>query len=258
MSTLSFTLVQTALHWEDAAANRKMFEEKLNQLSPTEIVVLPETFSTGFSMNPSTLAETMQGETVQWMKSMAEKHKIILTGSLIIKENEHYHNRLIWMLPNGQCGHYDKRHLFSYAGEDVAFTPGEKRLITQVKGWKICTLICYDLRFPVWSRQHTDGEYDVLLYMANWPERRIAAWNSLLRARAIENQCYVVAVNRIGEDGNGHQYPGDSCVIDPMGEIIYQNRGGEDMKTISLNKEELIKVRTQFPFQKDKDDFMIL
>src|ERR1044071_1955152 len=196
MSTLTITVIQTHLHWEDALANRKMFEEKINSISDkTEIVILPETFSTGFSMKPKELAETMNDETVNWMKRVAVEKKVVLTGSIIIKENESYHNRLIWMLPNGQFGIYDKRHLFNYAGEGNEFTSGTKRLIASVKGWKINLLVCYDLRFPVWSRQQlqSDGpEYDLLIYVANWPDRRNHAWKTLLQARAIENQCYVV------------------------------------------------------------------
>ncbi|MEI9909594.1 MAG: nitrilase-related carbon-nitrogen hydrolase [Bacteroidota bacterium] len=213
MSTLTITTLQTNLHWEDKAANLRMLEEKINNIpAKTEIVVLPEMFSTGFSMQPEKLAETMDGETVQWMKRIAAAKKIILTGSIIIEEKEKYFNRLIWMLPNGQFGIYDKRHRFAYAGEDAHFTAGTKRLIASVKGWKINLLVCYDLRFPVWARQTSPSnslskgeggiaspEYDILIYVANWPERRIHAWKTLLQARAIENQCYVVGVNRVGQ-----------------------------------------------------------
>ncbi|HEX6846868.1 MAG TPA: nitrilase-related carbon-nitrogen hydrolase, partial [Chitinophagaceae bacterium] len=213
MSTLTITGIQTQLHWEDAAANRKMFEEKIDRITgKPEVIIIPETFSTGFSMKPKLLAETMEGETIKWMKRVAAEKKVILTGSVIIKENENYFNRLIWMLPNGQMGIYDKRHLFGYAGEDNEFTPGTKRLIASVKGWKINLLVCYDLRFPVWARQTPpllqergqggEAEYDLLIYVANWPERRNHAWKTLLQARAIENQCYVVGVNRVGHDGN--------------------------------------------------------
>ena len=202
-STLTLTLIQTKLHWEDKEANLQMLEEKIRSISQrTEIVVLPEMFSTGFSMQPEKLAETMEGETVQWMKKIAAKKKIILTGSVIIEENANYFNRLIWMQPNGKSGYYDKRHLFAYAEENQHYTAGSKRLIASVKGWKINLLVCYDLRFPVWSRQSNptpkDGgkEYDLLIYVANWPERRNHAWKTLLQARAIENQCYVVGVKQ--------------------------------------------------------------
>jgi predicted amidohydrolase len=231
----------------------------------------------------------MDGETVQWMKRMAAEKNIILIGSLIIKENNPssnlplpppegdmdtaergvYYNRLIWMLPNGQYGVYDKRHLFAYAGEDKYYTAGNKRLIASVKGWKINLQVCYDLRFPVWARQapatpspSPEGmpsqEYDVLIYVANWPERRNIAWKTLLVARAIENQCYVVGVNRVGNDGNNIYYSGDSMIVDPMGEILYHVKDEEDIFTITLDKTHLENVREKFPFWKDADRFRIL
>ncbi len=259
MSTLNFTLVQSNLIWENREANLKMFEEKINSLhGHHEIVVLPEMFSTGFSMKPSQFAEKLTGTSLQWMKEIAATKKIILTGSLMIQEDNHYYNRLIWMQPDGQFGYYDKRHLFSYGGEDKDFTPGSKRFIAQVKGWKICTMICYDLRFPIWNRMNKEDEYDVLVVIANWPNKRMTAWQTLLRARAIENQSYVIGVNRVGEDGNGLIYNGGSCVIDPLGEILYEKLNDEDIFSISLNKDDILKVRNNFPFQKDKDEFIIL
>ncbi|MBC7903126.1 MAG: amidohydrolase [Gemmatimonadaceae bacterium] len=262
MSTLTITIVQTRLHWEDKAANLAMLEEKiLGVAGPTELVLLPEMFSTGFSMNPSRLAEGMDGETVRWMKAVAAKKKVILAGSVIIEEDGAYFNRLIWMLPNGKSGVYDKRHRFAYAGEDQEYTAGNKRLIASVKGWKINLQICYDLRFPVWARQHQASagpEYDLLVYVANWPEKRQHAWKSLLTARAIENQCYVAGINRVGEDGNGIVYNGGSTVIDPLGETLYQKDGDEDLFTITLRKEELDEVRERFPFWRDADNFTIL
>lgn len=272
MSTLTISGIQSQLHWEDAAANRAMFEGKIGRLTgKPEIIIIPETFSTGFSMKPGELAESMAGETVKWMKRVAAEKNVILTGSVIIKENENYFNRLIWMLPNGQAGIYDKRHLFGYAGEDNEFTPGAKRLIASVKGWKINLLVCYDLRFPVWSRQHLtpspsphvetgatiNPEYDVLIYVANWPERRNHAWKTLLQARAIENQCYVVGVNRVGHDGNNIYHSGDSMVVDPMGEVLYTKAHEEDVFTVTLHKEKLDEVRTKLPFWRDGDNFMI-
>jgi predicted amidohydrolase len=269
MSTLSITIIQTHLHWEDKAANLRMLEEKINSIKErTEIVVLPEMFSTGFSMQPELLAETMEGETVQWMKRIAEEKKIILTGSVIIKEEGNYYNRLLWMLPNGQYGVYDKRHRFAYAGEDDHYSAGTKRLIASVKGWKINLLVCYDLRFPVWARQQpnpspsregiSEAEYDILIYVANWPERRIHAWTTLLQARAIENQCYVVGVNRVGNDGNTIYHSGESMVVDPMGEVLYTRKDEEDVFTISLDKRHLNAVREKLPFLKDADGFMIV
>lgn len=260
MSSLSFTLIQSDLHWEDKAANLALLEKKILGLDKTEIVVLPEMFSTGFSMQPQKLAETMDGPSVTWMKQMAATKKIILTGSLIIEEAGNYYNRLLWVLPDGSLGFYDKRHLFAFAGEDQQYSPGQKRLIARVKGWRINLQICYDLRFPVWARQQvTDQpEYDVLLYVANWPERRSHAWQSLLTARAIENQCYVVGVNRVGKDGNGIYHSGDSRVIDALGNILYQKKDEEAIHTILLQKDTLEQAREQFPFWKDADPFKIV
>jgi len=259
MSTLIITGIQSSLHWEDKEANLQMFEEKIFSISqPTEIVVLPEMFSTGFSMQPKKLAEPMDGETVEWMKRIAAKKKIILTGSVIIEADGNFYNRLVWVLPNGQIGYYDKRHLFAYGDEDQHYTAGKKRLIASVKGWKINLMVCYDLRFPVWSRQQGDFEYDVLIYVANWPERRVLAWTSLLRARAIENQSYVIGVNRTGDDGNKIPYTGESMAVDPMGEILYHKNDEEDVFTVTLDKSHLEKTREKFPFWKDADRFKII
>lgn len=261
MSTLTITTIQTNLFWEDKRANLQMLEEKITSLpNKTEIVVLPEMFSTGFSMQPQLFGEDMQGEAIEWMKRVSRENGIILTGSLIISEEEKHFNRLIWMLPNGQFGQYDKRHLFAYAGEQEHYTAGNKRLIASVKGWKINLQVCYDLRFPVWSRQQTDNnvpEYDVLIYVANWPEKRSHAWKTLLCARAIENQCYVIGVNRVGNDGNDIYHSGNSLVIDPLGQVLYHMADEEDINTITLSKEKLEEVRTRFPFWKDGDAFTI-
>ncbi|MEO8171545.1 MAG: amidohydrolase [Sediminibacterium sp.] len=261
MSTLHFTLIQTHLHWEDKTANLAMLEQKIMGIQErTEVVVLPEMFSTGFSMEPEKLAEEMDGETVGWMKKMAAAKKIILTGSVIIKDEGHYYNRLLWVQPDGNLGYYDKRHRFAFAGEDNEYTSGNKRLIAQVKGWKINLQVCYDLRFPVWARQQTGDapEYDVLLYVANWPDRRAHAWKTLLTARAIENQCYVVGVNRVGDDGKGIHHGGDSMVIDPLGAVLYHKHEDEDIYTITLELEPLQQVREKFPFWKDADHFKIM
>ena len=260
MSSLTLTLIQTNLVWEDKAANLSMFEQKINSIKEkTEVVILPEMFSTGFNMAPDNLAEDMNGPTVQWMKTIASSRRIILTGSVIIKEGEHYFNRLIWMLPNQQYGYYDKRHLFGFAGEDECYTAGNKRLIASVKGWKINLQVCYDLRFPVWARHahNNEPEYDLLIYVANWPERRNHAWKTLLQARAIENQCYVIGVNRIGNDGKDIYHSGDSMVINALGEILYHKAHDEDIFTITLQKAPLEDVRTKLPFLKDADTFKI-
>lgn len=262
MSTLTLTTIQTTLAWEDKAANLQMLEEKIRGIEGyTELVILPEMFSTGFSMQPQLFAEKMEGETVEWMRRISAERKVILTGSLIIEEEGRYYNRLVWMLPNGHCGYYDKRHLFAYAGEDQHYAPGNKRLIASVKGWKINVQICYDLRFPVWSRQSPSDksapEYDLLIYVANWPERRSHAWKTLLCARAIENQCYVAGVNRVGRDGHNIHHSGNSLVIDPAGEVLYHKAEDEEVFTLTLEKERLEEVRTKFPFWKDGDDFIL-
>ncbi|HEY4335511.1 MAG TPA: nitrilase family protein [Puia sp.] len=282
MSTLAITLIQPDLQWEDKAANLRRLEEKIGAIpEPTEVVILPEMFSTGFSMQPEGLAEKMDGFTMSWMKKIAAAKKIILTGSLIIEEDGHYFNRLIWMLPNGQYGYYDKRHRFAYAGEDEKYTAGTRRLIASVKGWKINLLVCYDLRFPVWSRQGyaldaaeaasppgrpgagsatptpASPEYDLLIYVANWPERRIQAWKTLLQARAIENQAFAVGVNRIGNDGNNIYHSGDSMIVDPLGEVLYQAPHEESVYTLTLKKTRLDEVRSRYPFWRDADHFSI-
>jgi predicted amidohydrolase len=240
-----------------------MLEEKITGLQQkTHVVVLPEMFSTGFSMQPELLAETMEGVTVQWMKRIAAQKKMIVTGSVIIEEEGHYYNRLIWMLPNGQYGYYDKRHLFAYAGEDQHYSGGNQRMIASVNGWKVNLMVCYDLRFPVWARQQFDEEknfeYDLLVYIANWPQKRNTAWKTLLQARAIENQCYVIGVNRVGDDGNGIYHSGDSMVIDPLGEVLYHKQDEEDIFSITLQKEQLTEVRQRFQFWRDADSFQIL
>ncbi|MFT3748689.1 MAG: amidohydrolase [Agriterribacter sp.] len=269
MSTISLTTVQTNLFWENRDANLQMFESKICSIADkTEIVILPEMFSTGFSMRPEKLAEKMDGFTVNWMRNISAKKKVILTGSLIIEDREQYFNRLIWMLPDGNFGWYDKRHLFAFAGEHKHYTGGEKRLIASVKGWKINLQVCYDLRFPVWVRQQNTNsgilydkqkipEYDLVIYVANWPQRRNHAWKTLLQARAIENQCYVAGVNRVGDDGNGIYHSGDSMIVDPLGEVLYTKADTEDIHTAILQKDKLEEVRSKFPFWKDADNFSI-
>lgn len=260
MSDLSITTIQTALHWENKPANLSMLEEKILGIKePTQVVVLPEMFSTGFSMKPEVLAEGMDGATVQWMKELAARKRVILTGSIIVQDGDRFYNRMIWMLPNGETFFYDKRHLFGYGEEDAHYTPGEKRSIVSVNGWKICLNICYDLRFPVWMRQQSGegNEYDVLLCVANWPDRRSAAWKILLQARAIENQAYAVGVNRVGKDGNGLYHSGDSMVVDPLGAVLYHKADEEDVFTIVLEKAPLEATRSKLPFWKEKDKFDI-
>lgn len=256
---LTFTLVQPDIAWEDKETNLRHYEQLLQgRTAPGQVIVLPEMFATGFSMAPERLAEPMSGRTVTWMRDLAASARCIVAGSAIIEEEGHYYNRFLWMQPDGQCGIYDKRHLFAYAGEGEHFTPGEKRVIARVNGWRICLQVCYDLRFPVWARNSGD-EYDVLLYVANWPERRSLAWKTLLQARAIENMCYAVGVNRVGVDGKGIEYRGASSVFGPLGECLWQEEPGrEAVHTISLDAEALRQSRTHFPFLKDADKFVLL
>ena len=263
--TLTITTIQPDLVWEDKAANLQRLEQQILSIKePTEVVVIPEMFSTGFSMRPEALAEPMDGPTVNWMRDVAARRKIILTGSVIIGEEGNFFNRLIWMLPNGEMGCYDKRHRFAYAGENEHYTAGHKRLIASVKGWRILLLVCYDLRFPIWSRQtpvadagDPDLEYDCIIYVANWPERRSLAWKTLLQARAIENQAYVIGVNRVGNDGNNIYHSGDSMIIGPLGQTLYHGFGKEEVFTLTLQKNELDEVRQKFPFWRDADHFTI-
>lgn len=267
MEKLIFTTIQSNLHWENKSANLEMFEKKILGINEkTNIVLLPEMFSTGFSMQPELFAETMDGETVNWMRHLSKQKNIILGGSMMVAENGEYYNRFVWMQPNGQYGYYDKRHCFSLAGEDQHYASGNKRTIASVGGWKINLQICYDLRFPVWSRQQLQQneqneflpEYDVLVYVANWPERRNHAWKTLLQARAIENQCFVIGVNRVGNDGNNIYHSGDSMVIDPMGEVLYHKAHEEDVHTVTIEKNNLSDIRTRLPFWKDADGFLIV
>lgn len=253
---LHICLLQTDIVWENPAANRTALSNTISALdTQPHIIVLPEMFSTGFSMQPQQLAEAMDGGTVRWMQTMAAQKKCILTGSVMIEEEGHYYNRLLWVLPNGQIAHYDKRHLFSYAGEDKHYTAGNKRLIAQVNGWKICVQICYDLRFPVWARNTDD--YDILLYVANWPVQRNEIWECLLRARAIENMSFVVGVNRVGTDANGHQYTGNSSIYSPLGKLLVQAPNQAECIHYSFDHQIIEESRQQFPFLQDKDDFLL-
>lgn len=257
MENLRVTLIQSTLHWEQPQRNRKMFEEKIDFIEEqTDVIVLPEMFTTGFSMKPKELAETMQGETVDWMQRMARKKSAVVTGSLIIEEGGDYFNRLIWMQPNGKLDTYDKRHLFSLAGEENHYKQGDRRVVVELNGWKIALFVCYDLRFPVWSRNKS--EYDVALYIANWPERRSFPWKQLMIARAIENQSYVIGLNRVGDDGNKVSHSGDSAIIDALGEKISTLEAHDDgLETISLSMQDLQDVRQKFQFLNDQDQFEI-
>jgi omega-amidase len=268
MPNLRISLIQTALHWENKTANLEMLQKKISGIpDKTELIILPEMFSTGFSMEKYSLAETMAGPTIAWMKKAAADKGAILTGSIIAKEEEGngpvFYNRLIWMLPTGEFSFYDKRHLFAFGKEDQHYSAGKKRLIASVNGWKINLQVCYDLRFPVWLRQTitpafpTQPEYDLLIVVANWPSARVHAWRTLLQARAIENQCYVIGLNRTGSDGMGLQYPGESMIVGPLGEPVYALGGVEEIFSHTLDREKLEETRLKFPFWRDADTFFI-
>ncbi|MFM2136462.1 MAG: hypothetical protein RL021_1862 [Bacteroidota bacterium] len=256
---LRITLLQTPLIWENPEENVKMLEGKIHDLPEgQDLIVLPEMFSSGFTMNAPAVAEPMDGVTMQWMRRAAQKTGAVVTGSLVIESDGKHYNRLIWMCPDGNYRHYDKRHLFALAGEENTYTGGNRRMVFEWKGWRIFPLICYDLRFPIWSRRAPDFDYDLLVYVANWPERRRAAWRRLLPARAIENQCYVAAVNRIGEDGNGVPHSGDSVILDYLGDALAEGPAGADCSLqAGLDHSALQQFREQFPFAKDADRFQI-
>lgn len=246
---MRLTIVQTQLHWEQPEANRRMFADKLAPLAgQTDLVVLPEMFSTGFSMNSAALAEPMDGPTVEWMRETAGRLGAALTGSFICRDNDRYYNRLVWMFPDGRVETYDKLNLFGLAGEDQHFSAGDRPLLVEWLGWRICPRICYDLRFPECSRNHLPEPYDLLMYVANWPARRNSHWKSLLLARAIENQAYTVGVNIVGTDGAGLEYTGDSSLIDFYGNVLCQLSGQEGIFTGRLEREPLDRYRAQLPF----------
>jgi omega-amidase len=264
MDPLRITYIQTALYWQDAERNLAHFTEKVRAIEDlTDLIVLPEMFTTGFTMLPATCAETHGGPGLQWMQHMAGEKHCVVTGSIAVKDQGSYYNRLYWVNPDGSYQFYNKRHLFRMANEQKHYTAGQEKLIMELKGWKICPLVCYDLRFPVWSRNRlvkdTDTPtYDVLLYVANWPEVRVYPWKQLLVARAIENQCYVAGVNRIGEDGNGIAHSGDSAILSPKGELMsHLNTHQESIETVALNYTSLQDFRKAFPVMLDADDFRL-
>ena len=249
-------LIQAPLVWEKPKLNRNYFEECINASSENvDLIVLPEMFTTGFTMNPIAVAETMQGETVVWILSLAKANNCAITGSIVIEENGDFYNRMLFVFPSGAIQHYDKRHLFTLAGEEKVYTAGTQKLIVEYLGWKICLLVCYDLRFPVFSRNVE--EYDLLIYVASWPKVRTTAWDALLKARAIENVSYVVGVNRIGEDASGHSYVGHSQVVDCLGEYVVAPEESEAIFIATLDKSKLIEIKQKFAFLNDKDTFEI-
>ncbi len=252
------SLIQTDLFWEDAEKNRIEIGNKISLLpKDTDIIVLPEMFTTGFSMNVSKLAEQFKGDTFYWLKNTAKERNCLIIGSIIVEENNNYYNRLIAMLPDGNYHYYDKRHLFRMGNEHKNYSGGLKRLILDYKGWRICPLICYDLRFPVWSRNNND--YDILIYIANWPKSRSYVWKQLLIARALENQAYVVGVNRIGKDEENIFYSGESMLIDAKGQIINDVEANKNTEiTLNISYSDLEKFRNKFPVSLDADNFKIL
>lgn len=257
MGDLNISLIQSDLYWENIEANLAMFEEKIWQISDaTDLIILPEMFTTGFSMNAKKLAEPVNSKTFRWMKQQAAQTGAVVTGSYIVREGECFYNRLYAVYPDGTSLHYDKKHLFAIAGEGKAYSAGSKRLIIEVKGWKVLPLICYDLRFPVWSRSRKSNvslyEYDLLLYVANWPSPRINAWDTLLASRAIENLAYCAGVNRLGVDGVNAEYNGHSSVFNYKGDRIGYSEA-EDIVQVSLSAEELKNYRERYPFQIDAD-----
>jgi predicted amidohydrolase len=254
---LTVTLVQADLAWQDAAANRAHLDALLDGLPDRgDLVVLPEMFATGFTMAPETVAEPMDGPTVAWMAATARRLGRTLCGSLAIRDGATYRNRLVWMPPAGEPATYDKRHLFRMADEHRHYAPGSARLVTEIHGWRVCPLVCYDLRFPVWSRGA--NAFDLQLFVANWPAARRSAWRALLPARAVENQCYAVGVNRVGLDGNGVRYAGDSLAADPLGGLVADLGEGERALTVRLDGAALARYREKFPAWQDADAFRLL
>lgn len=260
VQALRVTLIQTELAWHDPAANRRRLEQRFTSLAgQTDLIVLPEMFTTGFTMEAESVAEIAGGPSVAWMREQAAQLGAVITGSIATKEGDKYFNRLIWMRPDGTHESYDKRHLFRMAHEQDHYAAGARRVIVELKGWKVLPLVCYDLRFPVWSRNRIGGEgaYDLLMYVANWPDRRRYAWQTLIRARAIENLSYCIAVNRVGQDGTGANYAGDSAVIDYLGQPMTEASEQEFVTTMQLDKAALDGFRAKFPAHLDADEFQL-
>jgi len=255
---LTVVLIQTPLIWENPIENRRSLNDKINAITTRiDLIVLPEMFTSGFTMNAPVIAETMAGETIAWLKEKAKEKQAVIIGSLVISENDNFYNRLVCVEPSGHITHYDKRHTFTLAGEHKVYTAGTEKVIFNYKGWKICPLVCYDLRFPVWARNVED--YDLLLYVANWPKVRINAWDTLLKARAIENMSYSIGVNRVGLDGNNYEYTGHSAAYDVLGnriDTISENK--EATEIVILDKAHIKKYREKLNFLNDKDGFNLI
>lgn len=254
---MNVVLMQASLEWEDVNSNINFFLNQLEAVADNvDLVVLPEMFSSGFTMHPQRVAMEMTDVNIGKLIEVAKRKSFAIIGSLVVQENEKFYNRLLFIDDLGNIQSYDKRHLFSLAGEEKVYAAGKERLIVNYKGWRICPLVCYDLRFPVFARNNKD-EYDLLIYVASWPDQRIYAWDSLLRARAIENMCYTIGVNRSGVDENNNVYSGHSQVLDCFGKYIIEAQEGQQNITVTLNLEELNKAKSKFKFLKDADDFIL-
>ncbi len=257
MTDLKVSLIQADLHWQDKGANLASFEEKIWKIEDKpDLIILPEMFNSGFTMNAEQVAEPMNLTTFKWMHQIASQTQAVVMGSYVVQEGGHYFNRLLWMPPDGNYDYYDKRHLFRMAGEHEHYIPGNRKMIKDIKGWKIMPLICYDLRFPVWSRNHP-LQYDLCIYVANWPDPRHNAWDTLIKARAIENLCYTIGVNRVGKDGNDINYLGGSQIVDFKGNALFHQLETEVIHTQVLEKASLDRYRKKFPIHLDADDFEI-
>ena len=256
--TLKVAIIQSDLIWENPAENRRDFSKKIKEINQeVDLILLPEMFTSGFTMTPEQVAEPMNGETVNWMRNIAQEKDVALGGSVVIEENQTYYNRFIFAHPDSEVSTYDKRHTFTLAGEDKVYASGNKKVLVEYKGWKICLMICYDLRFPVWSRNTED--YDLLLYVANWPKPRVNAWDALLKARAIENMCYCIGVNRTGGDANGHEYVGHSAVYNSLGESLCKiTDGKQETRIVELDKNHLETTRATLKFLDDRDSFTVI
>jgi omega-amidase len=255
MENLKITIIQPDIIWEDIKLNLEKYSEIIKGIESTDVIVLPEMFTTGFSMNPKVLKEKMDGSSVLWMEKIASEKNASVVGSLIIEDNGKIFNRAIWVFPDGKTKFYNKRHLFSMGKENLHYSSGSEKVIVEFRGWKFCPLICYDLRFPVWSRNAQN--YDVLIYMANWPSPRHHHWKSLLLARAVENQSFCIGVNRTGTDGTGLNYSGDSCLISQGGIAEFMGEK-ESTKTFEISYSELQEYRKNFPFLADRDEFQLI
>jgi predicted amidohydrolase len=255
LNELGIAIIQTPVFWEDPKRNRELFSRKIDTISTkTDLIVLPEMFTSGFTMSPENMDSPEGEKTVFWMQEMAKQHNAAVVGSIVFCEGDGYFNRLFFVVPDGSISHYDKRHLFTLAGEDKVYQAGTERLIIDFRGFKICPLVCYDLRFPVWARNTVD--YDVLIYVANWPVPRITAWDTLLKARAIENMAYCVGTNRVGQDQIGHDYPGHSAIYDPLGERLAFSKK-EEILYATLTKDHLTDTRKKLGFLEDRDLFTL-